>query len=58
MTKTMIRKEPNKTSSGKPNLKTMGMAQLEELKRTARPKNIPKIDNRIGTMLRKAGRGR
>jgi hypothetical protein len=58
MTKTMIRKEPNQTSSGKPNLKTMGMAQLEEMKRTARPKNVPKINNRMNTMLRKAGRGR
>ena len=58
MTKEMIRKESNKTSSGKPNLKTMNMKQLEEMKAVARPKNIPKIDNRMSSMMRKAGRGR
>ena len=58
MTKEMIRKESNKTSSGKPNIKTMGMKQLEEMKAVARPRNIPKIDNRMSSMMRKAGRGR
>jgi hypothetical protein len=51
-------KESNKTSSGKPNIKTMGMAQLEEMRKAARPKAIPKINNRMSMMLRKAGRGR
>ena len=58
MTKEMIRKESNKTSSGKPNIKTMSMKQLEEMKAVARPRNIPKIDNRMSSMMRKAGRGR
>jgi len=52
------RKESNKTSSGKPNMKTMGIKQLEEMKQNARPKMIPKIDNRMSAVMRKAGRGR
>jgi hypothetical protein len=56
--KKVVRKESNKTSSGKPNMKTMGIKQLEEMKQTARPKMIPKIDNRMSAVMRKAGRGR
>lgn len=56
--KKVIRKESNKTSSGKPNIKTMGIKQLEEMKASARPKMIPKLDNRMSAVMRKAGRGR
>jgi hypothetical protein len=52
------RKDSNKTASGKPNLKTMGVKQLEEMRASARPKMIPKIDNRMSAVMRKAGRGR
>lgn len=55
--KKVIRKDSNKTSSGKPNMKTMGIKQLEEMRQNARPKMIPKIDNRM-SLVRKAGRGR
>lgn len=58
MTKKIIRKDSNQTKSGKPNLKVMSTNQLEDLKKTARPKMIPVINNRMNTMLRKAGRGR
>lgn len=59
MTKKMVRKDSNSTKSGKPNMKTMGLKQLEEMKKVARPKVIPKINNRINNMMvRASGRGR
>lgn len=58
MSKKIVRKDSNKTKTGKPNLKVMNVGQLEALKATARPKAIPMIDNRINTVMRKAGRGR
>jgi hypothetical protein len=58
MTKKAIRKEPNKTKTGKPNLKVMNVGQLEDMKATARPKMVPVINNRINNVMRKAGRGR
>jgi hypothetical protein len=58
MAKKIIRKESNKTKTGKPNLKVMSTNQLEDLKKIARPKMIPVINNRMNTMLRKVGRGR
>jgi hypothetical protein len=58
MTKKIVRKDSNKTKTGKPNLKVMNVGQLEKMKETARPKMIPMINNRIDTMTRKAGRGR
>jgi hypothetical protein len=58
MTKKTIRKEPNKTKTGKPNLKVMNVGQLEDMKATARPKMVPVINNRINNVMRKAGRGR
>jgi hypothetical protein len=57
-TKKTQRKEPNKTKTGKPNLKVMNVNQLEEMRSTARPKMIPVINNRINNVMRKAGRGR
>lgn len=57
-TKKVQRKESNKTKTGKPNLKVMNINQLEEMKKTARPKIIPVINNRINNVMRKAGRGR
>jgi hypothetical protein len=58
MTKKAIRKDSNKTKTGKPNLKVMNVKQLEEMKGAARPKMIPVINNRINNVMRKAGRGR
>lgn len=58
MAKKIIRKDSNKTKTGKPNLKVLNVNQLEDLKKTARPKMIPVINTRMNTMLRKAGRGR
>lgn len=58
MAKKIIRKDSNKTKTGKPNLKVLNVNQLEDLKKSARPKMIPVINNRMNTMLRKAGRGR
>lgn len=58
MAKKIIRKDSNQTKTGKPNLKVMNTNQLEDLKKTARPKMIPVINNRMNMMLRKAGRGR
>lgn len=58
MTKKVVRKDSNKTKTGKPNLKVMNVGQLEALKATSRPKMVPVINNRINNVMRKAGRGR
>ena len=49
MSKKIVRKDSNKTKTGKPNIKVMNVGQLEA---------IPMIDNRINTVMRKTGRGR
>lgn len=56
--KKAIRKDSNRTKTGKPNLKVMNVEQLEKMRESARPKMVPVINNRISTVMRKAGRGR
>jgi hypothetical protein len=58
MTKKSVRKDSNKTKTGKPNIKVMSVGQLEQMKETARPKMVPVINNRINAMVRRTGRGR
>ena len=58
MSKKIVRKDSNKTKTGNQNLKVLNVTQLEDLKKISRPKMIPVINNRMNTMLRKAGRGR
>lgn len=58
MSKKIVRKDSNKTKTGKPNIKAMNVGQLEQLRESARPKMVPVINNRINAMVRRTGRGR
>lgn len=46
---------PNETKTGKPNLHSKTTEQLTQMLASARPKQMPKINN---VLMRRTGRGR
>jgi hypothetical protein len=48
-------RDPNTTKSGKPNLHSKPLAELQAMANTVRPKNLPNLNKSI---QKKVGRGR
>ena len=51
----VVHRDPNKTKTGKPKLHSKPVAELQQMLKSARPKQIPNINRAI---TKKSGRGR
>ncbi len=47
-------RDPNTTKTGKPKLHSKPLAELQQMVKSARPKNVPQINRAI---MKKTGRG-